>query len=221
MRGKGTAGEYLAFLSVKYDVEPNRLFDALATALRDGDSTCGSLSIIRRSRIRGNPIFLITKEHKVVAQFPIPDDFFLRKTNPIADSRNTDVIRRYLTRRANGKPRTLHVSDLRTGMKQINLRAKVLEIPEPKLVFTRYGNYVAVTNALISDETGDIRLCLWNDQINSISEGDTIQVKNARTSIFRGEQQLRIGKNGELSVIGEQEIPSLPVASNELSQHVF
>ena len=221
MRSKGTAGDYLAFLSVKYDVDPDRLFGALVSALQDRDSTCGSLSITCRRRIRGKPVFLITRGYKVVAQFPIPDDFFLKGTNPIAESRSTDMIRRYLVRRANEKPRTLHVSDLRTGMKQINLRARVLEIPEPKLVFTRFGNYVAVTNALISDETGDIRLALWNNQISMISEGDTIQVKNARTSMFKGEQQLRIGKNGDLSVIGEQGNSSSPLTPNGVSQRVF
>jgi len=87
-------------------------------------------------------------------------------------------------------------------MKQINLRAKVLKIPKSKCVFTRFGNYAAVTNALIADETGNTKLCLWNEQISSISEGDIIQIENARTSMFKGEQQLRITKNGKLSVIG-------------------
>jgi replication factor A1 len=54
---------------------------------------------------------------------------------------------------------------------------------------------------LIADETGTIKLCLWNEQINSISIGDTIQIENARTSTFRGERQVRIGKKGTLSNI--------------------
>jgi replication factor A1 len=90
-------------------------------------------------------------------------------------------------------------------MKQINLRAKVLKIPKPKCVFTRFGNYAVVTNALIADETGNIKLCLWNEQIGSISEGDIIQIENAHTSMFKGEQQLRIRQNGKLSVIGSTE----------------
>jgi len=66
-------------------------------------------------------------------------------------------------------------------------------------VRARFGNYASVTNALIADETGTIKLCLWNEQINSISVGDTIQIENARTSTFRGERQLSIGKSGTLS----------------------
>lgn len=86
-------------------------------------------------------------------------------------------------------------------MSQINLKATVLEIPASKLVFTRFGNYASVANALIADETGTIKLCLWNEQIGSISIGDTIQLENARASTYRGERQLNIGKKGTLNNI--------------------
>jgi len=110
----------------------------------------------------------------------------------------TDMIRRHLDKKNKGS-HSLPIKDLRTGMRHVNLKAKVLEIPRPKLVFTRFGNYASVANALIADETGTIKLCLWNEQINFISVGDTIQIENAQACKFRGERQLRIGKKGTLS----------------------
>jgi len=104
------------------------------------------------------------------------------------------MVRRHLNKK-NKEPRLLQIRDLRAGMKEVNLKAKVLEIARPTLVFTRFGNYASVANALIADETGTIKLCLWNEQINSISIGDTVQIENARVSMFRGERQLRIGKS--------------------------
>jgi ssDNA-binding replication factor A large subunit len=86
-------------------------------------------------------------------------------------------------------------------MKKVNLKAEVLEIARPTHVVTRFGNYANVANALIADETGKIKLCLWNEQISSISVGDTVQIENARISTFRGEKQLRVGKNGFLHII--------------------
>jgi replication factor A1 len=83
-------------------------------------------------------------------------------------------------------------------MKKVSLKAEVIEIAKPMLVFTRFGNYATVTNALIADKTGQIKLCLWNEQIDSISIGETIQIENASISTFRGERQLRIGKKGIL-----------------------
>jgi replication factor A1 len=85
-------------------------------------------------------------------------------------------------------------------MKRVNLKAEVLEIAKPTLVVTRFGNYASVANALVSDETGKIKLCLWNERINSISIGDTVQIENANISAYRGERQLRIGKNGTLRI---------------------
>jgi replication factor A1 len=84
-------------------------------------------------------------------------------------------------------------------MNQVNLRARVMEIPTAKQVFTRFGNYANVAHALIADETGTIKLCLWNEQIDSVSIGDTIQVENGRMSSFRGERQLSVGRKGTIS----------------------
>ena len=194
MRSKVSIGEYLAFLSIKYEVDPDKLFYALISAGENQKSTCGNLSIKCRSKLHDKTVLLITKGQKVVAQFPIPKEFLLERSNPIKDLINPDMVRRHLNKK-NKEPRLLQIRDLRAGMKEINLKAKVLEIARPTLVFTRFGNYASVANALIADETGTIKLCLWNEQINSISVGDTVQIENARVSMFRGERQLRIGKS--------------------------
>lgn len=202
MRNKvfASAGEYLAFLSIKYEVDPDKLFFALISAEENEKSTCGNLSIKYRGKLRGKTVLLITKGPKVVAQFSIPKEFLLERSNPIKNLRKTDMLRRHILKKNNGS-HFVHVKDLRMGMKQVNLEAKVLEVERPKLVFTRFGNYASVANALIGDETGTIKLCLWNEQVNSISAGDSVQIENARVSIFRGERQLMIGKNGKLSIV--------------------
>ncbi len=52
-------GEYLAFLSVKYSVDPDKLFQALVSTKEREKVLCGSLSIECRGRIRDEKIFLI------------------------------------------------------------------------------------------------------------------------------------------------------------------
>ncbi|MGB9854148.1 MAG: hypothetical protein ACPLRY_05005 [Candidatus Bathyarchaeales archaeon] len=200
MRNKVSVGEYLAFLSIKYEVDPDTLFYALISAGENRESTCGDLSIKCRSKIQDKTVLLITKGPKVVAQFPLPKSFLLERSNPIRNFRKTEMLRRYLTKKNNGP---IRIKDLRNGMKQVNLKAKVLEVAKPVLVFTRFGNYASVANALLADETGTIKLCLWNQQMSSIFVGATVQIENARVSTFRGEKQLRIGKNGKLSIIKE------------------
>ena len=85
-------------------------------------------------------------------------------------------------------------------MKKVNLKVQIVEISEPKVVVTKFGNHASVANAIVTDGTGKIKLCLWNDQIESVSAGDTIEIENAHVSAFRNERQMRVGKNGALSV---------------------
>jgi len=93
------------------------------------------------------------------------------------------------------------IKDLRVGMKRINIKARVVEVSPPSLVTTRFGSYVNVANALITDETGTIQLPLWNKQINEISAGDLIKIENANVILFRSERQLRVCRSGKLSII--------------------
>ena len=203
MRQKtSSTSEYLAFLSAKYEVDPDRLFYALVLAEESKKSVCGGLSIEWRGETRDKVMFLILTKSKVVAQLSVFKEFLLEKGHPIRDFMETDKIRRFLAKKAR-QSSVFAIRDLRSGMTQVCLKAKVLEIPKPNRVYTRYGNYASVANALIADETGTIRLCLWNEQIASISAGDTIQIENARTSTFRGQRQLNIGKNSSLSSLDE------------------
>ncbi|MEM3700134.1 MAG: hypothetical protein QXL57_04635 [Candidatus Bathyarchaeia archaeon] len=195
MRSKISPSEYLAFLSLKYEVDPDKLFYAIVSASETGKSTCENLLVECRGKQRKGIILLITKGKKVVAQFPILKEFLREKNNPIKEIRKTNLFRRYSIIKGI-KPHSFQIGDLRVGMRKVNVKAKVLEITKPTLVFTRFGNYASVANARIADETGEIKLCLWNKQIDSISIGDTVQIENANTSAFRGEKQLRIGRKG-------------------------
>jgi replication factor A1 len=198
LRHKQSIGEYLAFLSVKHQVDPEKFLDALRLARENGESNCDHLSIEYRGKINAGQIFLIRNDSRVVAQFRIFDDFLLERGNSLRNFMDTDIIRRHLFKKKKAI-NSCFIRDLRSGMNHVNLKARILEVAEPRRVVTRYGNYANVAKALIADETGTIKLCLWNEQINSVSVGDTVQIGNARASMFRGEKQLTIGIKGVLS----------------------
>jgi replication factor A1 len=197
MRSKLYPSEYLALLTIKYEVDADKFFNALISAEKNQKSECQDLSIECRTKQNRKIIFLITQGSKVVAQFKIPEEFLTKKKNPIKEVRNTYLDDMYPTKKTT-KPQTLQIKDLRVGMKKINLQATITEISKPKFVVTRFGNHATVANATITDNTGKIKLCLWNDQINSVTPGDTIQIQNARISAYKNERQMRVGKNGTL-----------------------
>ncbi|MGA9388191.1 MAG: hypothetical protein WBV70_05130, partial [Candidatus Bathyarchaeia archaeon] len=96
MRKNVSTGEYLSFLSIKYEVDPDRLFHALISAEENQKSTSGDLSIECRGKTQDKAMFLFLKDSKVVAQFSILKEFLLEGGNPIRSLMKTDMIRRYL-----------------------------------------------------------------------------------------------------------------------------
>ena len=200
MKRKKSSGEYLAFLSAKYEVNPDSLFCALLSAGENQKSKCGNLSIECRGKIKDKIIFLITENSQVVAQLSVSKSFLTKEGNPIRNFMETDMVRKHEARKIRS-PASYSIQDLRAGMNHVNLKAKVLEVTQPKQVFTRYGNYASLAKAVIEDRTGQIKLCLWNDQIDAVSPGATVQIENARTSTFKGERQLSLGKTGTVNNI--------------------
>jgi len=187
--------DYLAEISVKYEVGSSGLFANLVEAWSHRESTYKSLTVECREKTKGYATFLITYRNKSVAQLKVPEHVLKALKNPLEEFA-TAWEEKYKAR-----IRVDHrIKDLRVGMKRINLKARVLEIPEARCVFTQFGAS-NVTNALIADETGTIRLSLWNDQVNRISVNDAVEIENANVASFRGERQLRIGKNGKLHVV--------------------
>jgi len=198
--------EYLYFLSVKYGVGFDSIVKGLVLAQENTEVSCGKLLIQCRQKAKEYDIFLITNGYQVVAQFPVPK-YFLDQPDQIREPKGGHLFRRFSERDTQETPR--HIGNLRCGMKRISLRARVLDLSKAALVFTRFGEYARVSNALIADETGTIKLCLWNEKINAVSVDSVVEIENASVARFRGENQLRLGKNGRLNVIENASFPSL------------
>ena len=202
---KSTLGEHLALLSVKYSVYPNEVFQALVSAKQNEKAVCGSLAVEYRGKLKDETIFLITKDNEVIAQFRVEEECLLRKDNSFDSWMDTEKIKKKIAKQSNEAVYT-QVKDLYAGMKHVNLKADVLEIPTPMQVHTQFGNTVMVVNAVVGDDTGKIKLCLWEGQIDKINAGDSIELKNGQVCVFRGEKQLRLGKNGSLTVLKSAQV---------------
>jgi hypothetical protein len=193
--------EYLALLSVKNNVYVAELYQALGTARENGKAKCEELCIEYRGKVKDQTIFLITKDNKIIAQFRV-DEKFLYQTNLCFENwMDTPKIRRQMAKQNPTASFSTLIQNLRHGMKKVNVEAEVLEAQKPQLIHTQYGTNVMLTNALIADETGKVKLCLWGDQINSAGVGDFIKINNASVRTFRGERHLNLGRTGTLSVI--------------------
>lgn len=193
--------EYLAFLSIKNGVYLAEIYQALVVAKEKGKSTCQNLKVEYRGSLKKEAIFLITKDKSVIAQFRVAEELLLRKDICFENWLDSDKIRKQMNKENITPKLSVMVQDMRHGMKRVNLEAKVLEVSTSSLVQTRYGNNARVTVAWVADETGKIKLSLWNAQADFFNVGDTVQIKNASVSTFRGERQLRLGKKGTVTIL--------------------
>lgn len=94
----------------------------------------------------------------------------------------------------------MKISELKIGQSSVDIEASVKSIEEPRS-FNRFGREIKVTNALIEDESGSIKLTLWNQDIDTVKVGDKVKITNGYVNEFNGEKQLTSGKFGKLEVI--------------------
>jgi replication factor A1 len=203
---KPTLEDQLAVISAQHNLYPAELFQALIQAKEQRKSAVEDLTIDYRGSVNDEAIFLITKDTKVVAQFRVPEETLSRSNISFDNWMDTSRVRREIAKQ-NPAPAHVKIEDLRVGMKRMNLIAEVLETSEPAKVHTQFRDNAVVSNAVIGDETGSVMLCLWDQQVNAVSVGDCVEVKNAHVATFKGKKQLRLGKNGSVTVL-EKPLPS-------------
>ena len=95
----------------------------------------------------------------------------------------------------------MNIGDLKPGMREISIEWTIDSLTEPRTVNLRAGGTAQVADAVISDETGTIKLSLWDDQINMVKQGDRVSIENGYTQAFRGENSLNIGRYGNLKKV--------------------
>jgi replication factor A1 len=194
----GRVLENLAGIAVLNKVDASEFFNRIVEAWNHEGSECEQVIIECRKRTKNSAIFLFTNGREVVAQFPISITI-LQGRNQLESYAKTILARISSVKNFEGV--NSKIGNLKVGMKKVSLKAEVLEIPKSKIVCTRYGTTACISNALIRDETGSMKMSLWNQQINTVHKGDVIDVKNGTVAWFSGERQLRLGRSGSLSVI--------------------
>ena len=195
---KPTLEDQLAFISAQHNIYPTELFNSLIQAKEQGKSICEDLTVEYRGSVSDQAIFLIKKDNNVVSQFRVPEETLSKTDVSFDNSMDSSRVRKEIAKQT-PTPSHIKIENLNVGMKKINVIAEVLQTSEPSKVHTQFRDNALVSNAWIGDETGKVMLCLWDQQVNAVSMGDYIEVRNAHVASFKGEKQLRLGKNGTIT----------------------
>jgi len=104
--------------------------------------------------------------------------------------------------------RQLKIKNLISGLQSVEIVGRIVKIMEPR-EWEKDGKAGVVQNIILGDETGLVRLSLWNQETDlvktgQIKENDTIRITGGFVKTDnRGAPELRIGK-GKLEKVEEE-----------------
>jgi hypothetical protein len=215
IRGQDRDFVYLLLMAKKHNLTPSVLHASLRAARDRGRSRCGEFSIEMRKRGEHSSTYLFSVEGKPLSQADISDDSVEKLGKHTGDF---DGFFSTTERRSSSKPDENgeeSIRDLRYGLKGVSFKAVVAKKSPIRAVTSKDGNPLLVCSVTLSDGTGEIPLAVWNNQIAEISEGDLVEVRDARVRSFRGEIQLSLSrKTGRLTVLQNAAKRAVAIPSN-------
>lgn len=108
------------------------------------------------------------------------------------------------------------IKELTPRQGNVNVEGTITEVGETKS-FNKFGRQLLVADAILKDDSGAVKLTLWNDDVSKYKAGDKIKIANGYVGEFQGEKQLTAGKFGKIEKIGEGEIEEAVEEKSEIS----
>lgn len=99
----------------------------------------------------------------------------------------------------------MKISELTIGQGNVTVEGTVSNMGNTR-TFNKYGKQLTVANATLNDDSGNITLTLWNDDVTRIKEGDKIKIINGYVGEFQGEKQLTSGKYGSIEKLESENV---------------
>jgi replication factor A1 len=98
----------------------------------------------------------------------------------------------------------MKISELQPKQGNADVAGEIAEVGEAR-TFNKFGKEGKVANAVLKDESGQVKLTLWNEQTGMVKQGDRVAIKNGYVGEWQGEMQLSTGKFGTLEVLPSAE----------------
>ena len=99
----------------------------------------------------------------------------------------------------------MQIKDLKPKQGNVDIIVDVVDVGDVR-EFNKFGKPGKVATAVAKDETGDVKLTLWNEDIEKVNAGDKIHLTNGYVNEWQGEMQLTTGRMGKLKVVGKSDV---------------
>lgn len=108
--------------------------------------------------------------------------------------------------------RRLEIKNVVPKIRDLKLSARVIRVFEPREFKGKNGKKGKVASIILGDETGNIRLSLWDDQTNIVEKlnpGMAVETFGAYTREDGvGGVELRLGNRGGVRILEQSELPT-------------
>lgn len=94
------------------------------------------------------------------------------------------------------------IADLKDGDRKINIKVVITD-KQPTREIEIAGKAKKVADCVAKDDSGTIRLALWDDECDKVDLGDIVQITNGYVKSFKNELELCAGKYGKLEIVQE------------------
>jgi ssDNA-binding replication factor A large subunit len=128
-----------------------------------------------------------------------------KKYNGLLDENATfEMIKKKIGLKENSEH--IKITDAKDGQRGIDVKAKVISVYPPK-EFEKNGKKGKLQSIILGDDSGEIRLTLWNDQTDKyeFNAGDEIEIVNAIIGTYNEKKQLSLGFDGKINVTKKME----------------
>jgi replication factor A1 len=107
----------------------------------------------------------------------------------------------------------LKISDIKTGNHNISLIGRVKRISNVKKFVNRKGREGKLANILLADDTGEIRVVMWTENIKLLKkfeEGDVIKINNVEIKQGFRDDEAHLNMNSSINKLAKDEFPNIP-----------
>jgi len=108
----------------------------------------------------------------------------------------------------------MKISELTVRQGNVDVEGTIKEIGEIKN-FNKFGRELRVADAILEDDSGTVKLSLWNDDVEKFKAGDKVKITNGYVNEFQGEKQLTAGKFGKMELSDGSSQEELPAKGDE------
>jgi len=109
----------------------------------------------------------------------------------------------HIEKEVNVKIKSHKINEIKAGMNDLNVLGKVLDLGKIRIFSRKDGTSGKVANITIGDDTGKIRVTLWDAKAENpgVKVGEIVEVMNAyaRENTFSNSTELQLGSGGGIS----------------------